>query len=97
VPRRPPAPRPENLDGAWVTDPEPGQHGYEVHRHGPALVRYHPGYEPDGELVMRDIVSAHMERMDKGAWFLALDFADGHRVCVDLNSKSRIHVRWRAE
>lgn len=87
--------RPENLDGPW--DAGKTEDGYVRYFAGPAEVRFHPGYEPDGELVTRQRVSVHAERMSPGQWSLILTAPDGHNIHIDLHSKKRIHVLWRDE
>lgn len=88
--------KPENLDGDWQAQPD--MDGYTIFRAGPSTVRYHPGYEPDGELVTANRrVSVHAERMDSGSWSIILTDENGHDTHIDLWSKKPIHVMWRDE
>lgn len=88
--------RPSNLDGL---DEQPvDEHGYRHFTAGPVDVRgFDPnGPEPDGELVTTSPVMVHIERMDKGFWWMGLDWEGGH-FAIEFHSKKRIHVRWRDE
>jgi hypothetical protein len=89
--------RPKNLDGEWK--PLPDMDSYARFDGGAVEVRFHPGFEPDGELVSHfgERVAVHAERMDKGQWSIILTAPDGHDVHIDLWSRTRIHVLWRDE
>ena len=87
--------RPTNLDGSFADAFT--EDGYTRYFAGPAEVRFHPGYEPDGELVTRERVHVHAERMDAGLWAIILTAPDGHDIHISLSSKARIRVLWRDE
>lgn len=83
------------LDGKW--DHSVGEYDYQEYANGDVTVRFHPGYEPDGELVTTAPVSVHLERMGAQSWSLILTDAAGNETHVDLWSKSAISVLWREE
>lgn len=89
--------RNQTLDGQWAPDRSPDHHDYQYYRAGPIAVRFHEGFEPDGELVTREPVTVHIERMDRGYWSLILTAADGTEVHVNFYSQRRIGVSWRNE
>ena len=45
------------------------------------------------EVVATDVRLVHLERMDKGAWWMRLDLADGSAIVVDLFARRPGHTK----